>query len=171
MRALNGYHIIEIREGEKIRHFPSRSTVNQYSTAKCRVMDLLRDRRFKHLGERHFEIWDGISAVMKITAFPDGTYVEKSYLLKPKNMIEAQGYERDWNNYYRPRLKNQRTGKSSADISSWVMSSAKDPGKFDSSISRVKASKESERTYTRWSGRLSDVGLGHQKIKHREDDE
>jgi len=165
--ALHGFRIVETRAGKRIEHFPLR-TAKRYELAKCRIMDLCRDRRFKHLPERFFEIWDGITAVMKITVESSGRYHEKDYLLKPRDMIEIQGYERDWDIYTRPRLKNQKTGRDTSDISKWILNANTAPGKNDSEVASTNysnkvAAEDVVKRYTRWSGNHRDnFSLGKQ---------
>jgi hypothetical protein len=134
MKATHGFSIIEHRDGLKIAHYPKRS-VQQYETAKCRVLALARDRRLKHLSERTFHIWDGTNPVSKITVKRNGSYVEVPYLLQPLTyevelangtlyrspaFIQKMGYDLDYKKSTRSRLKNQRVGRDASDLSSWI---------------------------------------------------
>ena len=119
MTAIHGFSIIEKRDGLRFQHFPKRSTVKTYDLVKCRVMDLARDRRLKHLPTREFEIWDGINPISRII-IGKGVYRETPYLLQPTHWRERVGYERDHQLAVRNRIKNQSVGRKRGDISEWI---------------------------------------------------
>lgn len=123
MKAIHGYRIIEIRNGQRIEHFPHR-TVKNYEVARIRIVDLVRNKKWS-APIRYFEIWDGMTALTKITV-TGRNIVAKPYLLQPRDFREAEGYERDFEIYRRPRVKNQKVGNTPGDLTNWVKCGAID---------------------------------------------
>jgi hypothetical protein len=131
--ATHGYRVFENRSGYRIDCFPR--SVSRYEVAKCRIFDLCRDIRLKHLETREFEIWDGNNPISKVTVKKDGSYVDRDYLLTPVSISvkltngeefklsayrQAEGYDRDYRIATRPRLKRQKVGRSAGDITRWI---------------------------------------------------
>lgn len=124
-KATHGYRVYEYRDGIQIDCF-RKSTLN-YEVAKCRIFDLCRDIRLKHLEQRCFAIWDGINAVSKITVLKSGNYSEVPYLLPALTKKQQMGLELDYHLTTRYRLRNQSVGHKTGDITKWIV---KDPGDF-----------------------------------------
>lgn len=124
-KATHGYRVYEYRDGIQIDCF-RKSTLN-YEIAKCRIFDLCRDIRLKHLEKRYFAIWDGIEAVSKISVHRNGAYVEIPYLLPALTRKEQIGLNLDYKLSARYRLRNQSVGRKAGDITNWLV---KEPGDF-----------------------------------------
>lgn len=152
--AIHGFNIYENRNGERMRHFPKKSC-NKYLTARCRIFDLMRDRKYRG-SARNFEIWDGIDAISRISFKENGNVIEKDYMaVAVKGTIEFIERDRDWEIYMKPRRKNQKTGRDASDISKWIGAGHKDrPSNSSDVVNRV-SGQETSRNYTRWSGRES----------------
>jgi hypothetical protein len=123
--AYYGYRIVEIRNGARIEHYPHR-TVKTFDVARVRVISLCHDRKYKHLPERKFEIWDGVTPVSVLTVTKTEIF-EKPYLLQPRNGREQIQYDRDYELSIRNRRKNQKVGRDASDISSWIKQKPLDP--------------------------------------------
>lgn len=121
--AVSGYYIIEIRNGERIRQFPKKSC-SRFELAKVRIFDLCRDKKFKYLSVRKFEIWDGITGIAKISVNRNGDYSIKPYLLQPLDAREKMGYESDVEYPHKMRRNNQRTGPKAGDLTAWTVAGA-----------------------------------------------
>ena len=121
MIAIHGFRIVELRKNQRIEQFPHR-TARSYAAAKARIVDLSRDRRMKHLGNRVFEIWDGLTAISIVT-ISDIEIVDRPYLLPTENRYL------DADRYYsiRNRIKKQNVGRVRGDITSWIKQNAIDP--------------------------------------------
>lgn len=111
--AIHGFRIVETREGQRIEHF--RRTARTYDLVRARVFDLLRDRRYRDLPVRRFEIWDGINAVSVITVDSMGIH-DNPFLLPTR----ADYLDRDAYYANRNKIKKQQIGASRGDITSWV---------------------------------------------------
>lgn len=124
MKAVHGFALYERIDGLKIRHF--RHTVIHYETAIARIHDLVRNKRWNET--RIFEIWDGITAISKITCTRIENHVDivsKPYLLEPSCKKEAIGYESDV--YEASKYKRIiRTGRQAGDLTSWIKKEAID---------------------------------------------
>jgi hypothetical protein len=120
-KAIHGFRIVEMLKGQRIERFPHK-TAKRYSIARARIVDLARDLRMKHLGNRVFEIWDGLTAVSIIT-ISDVEIVDRPYLLP------TEKYLLDADRYYsiRNRIKKQNVGRVRGDITSWIKQDAIDP--------------------------------------------
>lgn len=121
-KATHGYRIYEDRDGIRIDCF--RRSVSKYEVAKCRIFDLCRDVRLKHLEKRYFSVWDGIDAVSKIIVDRDGAYVEIPYLLPARTLKEQSEMDKDYMFATRNRLKMQKVGHVRGDITSWIKQEA-----------------------------------------------
>jgi len=120
--ATHGYRIYENRDGIRIDCF--KRSVSRYEVAKCRIFDLCRDIRLKHLEKRYFSVWDGIEAVSKIIVDKDGMYHEVPYLLPALTGREQIGIDKDYALATRNRLKKQIVGMRAGDITSWIKQGA-----------------------------------------------
>jgi len=121
-KATHGYRIYENRDGIRIDCF--KRSVSRYEVAKCRIFDLCRDIRLKHLEKRYFEVWDGIEAVSRVIVDADGAYVEVPYLLPALTGREQMGIDKDYMLATRNRLKQQKVGHVRGDMTSWIKQGA-----------------------------------------------
>ena len=121
-KATHGYRIYENRDGIRIDCF--KRSVSRYEIAKCRIFDLCRDVRLKHLEKRYFEVWDGIDAVSRVIVDRDGAYVEVPYLLPARTAKEQMEMDKDYMIATRNRLKMQKVGHVRGDITSWIKQGA-----------------------------------------------
>jgi hypothetical protein len=75
---------------------------------------------------REFQIWDGINPISKLT-FVKGHLVSEQDLLIPfykddrKNKLEEEAI---WKEHMKPRIKNQKTGRTAGDMTSWIKKEA-----------------------------------------------
>ena len=121
-KATHGYRIYENRDDIRIDCF--KRSVSRYEVAKCRIFDLCRDVRLKHLEKRYFSVWDGIEAVSKVIVERDGSYHEIPYLLPARTAKEQMEMDKDYMIATRNRLKMQKVGHVRGDMTSWIKQEA-----------------------------------------------
>ena len=112
--SVHNFQIYEVRETRRVQHYSLR-TIKTESLARLKVIELARDRRFRHL-TRNFELWDGTLSKTKITILRGKILSERAYLLPEKKY----NLDKDYELYKKPSLRNAKVGITTGDLTSFI---------------------------------------------------